>query len=411
MSRGPAPGRRGRLIAVLGLAFILAMTLTPQPQNVELVARTPLWCLRCGDLSGMDILLNVILFVPLGFGLRLAGWPRRRVLLAAFALTFLVELTQYFFIVGRDATLSDILTNTTGGLLGVALADRVALLLWPGPQAARWLAAGAGAFWLALQTLTAWGDGVTLPARPYWGQLAPELGQFDRFRGTVTEAKVAGEPMPSARLPDPRGVRERLLAGAGLEARAVSGSPTAHLAPIVSVFDEGQQEITLLGQWGTDLVFRIHTRAWSLGLRGPALRLARALPSDSGRPFTASGRLSDGYLEIVADTGSGPRTRRLGLSPSFGWSLVLPFANYAFGSGVRLLTALWLGGLLFPVGYWAARGRAGVPAPTPLLVGITIAAGLAGAAALFRLPPVHWSEWLAAGAGAGAGWLPGRRAG
>ncbi|HEY6947255.1 MAG TPA: VanZ family protein, partial [Gemmatimonadales bacterium] len=215
MSPGPAPGRRGGLIAVLGLAFILALTLTPQPQNVEQVARTPLWCLRCGDLSGMDILLNVILFLPLGFGLRLAGWPRRRVLLAAFATTLLVELTQYFFIVGRDATLSDILTNTTGGLLGMVLAERFPVLLWPGPRAARRLAGAAAVFWLAVQIVTAWGDGVTLPARPFWGQLAPELGQFDRFRGTVTEAKVAGEPMPSARLPDTRGVRERLLAGAG----------------------------------------------------------------------------------------------------------------------------------------------------------------------------------------------------
>ena len=386
------------------------MTLTPQPQNVEQAARTPLWCLRCGDLSGMDILLNVILFMPLGFGLRLAGWPRRRVLLAAFTTTFLVELTQYFFIPGRDATLSDILTNTTGGLAGLVLAERFPLLLWPGPRAARRLAAGAGAFWLAVQAVTAWGDGVTLPERPYWGQLAPELGQFDRFRGTMVEGKVAGEPMPSARLPDTPLVRDRLLAGAGLEARAVSGPPTARLAPIVSVFDEGQQEIALLGQWGTDLVFRIHTRAWSLGLRGPALRLARALPADSGRPFTVSGRLRDGYLEVAADTGSGPRRRALALSPSFGWSLLLPFENYAFGDAVRLLTALWLAGLLLPVGYWAGRGRASIPGPgpAPLLLALMIAAGLAGAAALFRLPPAHWSEWLAAAAGATGGWLAGR---
>jgi len=405
---GPAPGRRGGLIAILGLAFILALTLTPQPQNVEQVARTPLWCLRCGDLSGMDILLNVILFMPLGFGLRLAGWPRRRVLLGAFATTFLVELTQYFFIVGRDATLSDILTNTTGGLLGMVLAERFPLLLWPGPRAAQWLAAGAGAFWLALQVVTAWGDGVTLPERPFWGQLAPELGQFDRFRGTVTEAKVAGEPMPSARLPDTRAVRERLLAGGGLDVRAVSGPPTARLAPITSVFDEGQQEITLLGQWGTDLVFRIHTRAWSLGLRGPALRVHHALPADSGRLFAVSGRLRDGYLEAAADTGGGWATRKLALSPSFGWSLVLPFENYAFGDDVRLLTALWLAGLLLPFGYWTARGPAGAVSG-PLLLAVVIAAGLAGVAALFRLPSVHWSEWLAAGAGAGAGWLLGRR--
>ena len=410
MTPGPAPARRGALIAILGLAFIGAMTLTPQPYNVERVAQTPLWCLLCGDLAGMDIILNVVLFVPFGFGLRLAGWPRRRVLLAAFATTFLVELTQYFFIVGRDASLSDIITNTTGGLVGMLLAERFPLVLWPAPRLARWLAASAAAVWLLVQVVTAWGAGVTLPQRPFWGQLAPELGQFELFRGKVIEAKLAGEPMPSARLTDTPAIRARLLAGEGIEARAVSGPPTLRLAPIVSVFDEGQQEIILLGQRGTDLIFRIHTRAWALGLRGPALSLPGALPADSGRPIRVSGRLHDGYLEATADTGHGPTTRALALTPSWGWSLLLPFENYAFGENVRLLTALWLAGLLLPAGYWTARSLPGpgLHLSGPLLLGLLIAAGLAGVAALFHLPPVHWSEWAAAGGGAGAGWAFGR---
>ena len=395
---------------MLGLAFIFAMTLTPQPQNVEQAARTPLWCLLCGDLAGMDILLNVILFVPLGFGLRLAGWPRRRVLLSAFALTFLIELTQYFFIPGRDATLSDILTNTTGGLVGMVLAERLPFVLRPEPRLARWLAGTAAAVWLSLQVVTAWGVGVSLPERPYWGQRAPELGQFDRFRGVVTEAWLADQPMPSTRLLDTHTVRERLFAGAGIEAQAVSGPPTVRLAPIVSVFDETRQEIILLGQTGTDLVFRIHTRAWSLGLRGPALRLSRALPPDSGRPFAASGRLTGGYLQASADTGAGPVTRSLALSPSWGWSLFLPFEHYAFGENVRLVTALWLAALLFPVGYWAGRAWTGSVNRLlgPVLLALVLTAGLAGAAALFLLPPVQWSEWVAAGGGAAGGWLLGQ---
>ncbi len=410
MTPVPAPARRGAFIAILGLAFIGAMTLTPQPQNVERVAQTPLWCLLCGDLAGMDIILNLILFVPFGLGLRLAGWPRRRVLLAAFATTFLVELTQYFFIVGRDASLSDIITNTTGGLVGMLLAERFPLALWPAPRVARWLAASAGAVWLLVQGVTAWGVGVALPQRPFWGQLAPELGQFELFRGKVIEAKLAGEPMPSARLADTPAIRTRLLAGEGIEAQAVSGPRTARLAPIVSVFDERQQEVILLGQRGTDLVFRIHTRAWSLGLRGTALSLQHALPADSGRPLTVSGHLHDGYLEATADTGSGPITRALALSPSWGWSLLLPFEDYAFGEDARLLTALWLAGLLLPAGYWTARSLPGTGSPLtgPLLLGLLVAAGLAGVAAFFRLPPVHWSEWAAAAGGAGGGWVLGR---
>ena len=386
------------------------MTMTPHPRNVELVAQTPLWCLLCGSLAGMDIILNVMLFVPYGFGLRLAGWPRGRVLLAGFATTLLVETTQYFFVPGRDASLGDLITNTAGGLVGMVLAERFVRLVRPEPRRAGWLAGVAAAIWLLLQAVTAWGVGVSLPEHPYWGQRAPELGQFDRFRGVVTEARLADEPMPSTRLPDTPTVRERLLAGAGIAALAVSGPPTARLAPIVSVFDETQQEIILLGQSGTDLFFRMHTRAWTLGLRGPALRLPRVLPPDSGRPFAASGRLTGGYLEASADTGAGPVSRSLALTPSWGWSLFIPLDHYAFGENVRWLTALWLAGLLFPVGYWAARAQTG---PTsrlcgPLLIGLLIAAGLAGAGALFHLPPVHWSEWAAAGGGAGAGWALGR---
>ena len=420
MTPDPGPGRRGALIAILGLALIGAMTLTPQPQNVERVAETPLWCLRCGDLAGMDIILNVTLFVPFGFGLRLAGWPRRRVLLTAFVTTFLVEATQYFFVVGRDASLSDLITNTTGGLVGMLLAERLHLVVSPAPQLAKRLAVVAAAVWLLAQIVTGWGLGVTLPQRPFWGQLAPELGQFEQFRGKVIEAALAGERMPSARLADTPAIRTRLLAGEGIEAKAISGPPTTRLAPIASVFDEGQQEVILLGQRGTDLIFRIHTRAWSLGLRGPALSLPGVLPSDSGRPLTLSGRLHDGYLEATADTGSGPTTRVLALSPSFGWSLLLPFENYAFGLNVRWLTALWLAGLLLPAGYWTARSVAAGGSPLvgplprsprllgPFLLGLPIAIGLAGVAAWFRLPPVPWSEWAAAIAGAGAGWALGR---
>ncbi|HTC25392.1 MAG TPA: VanZ family protein [Gemmatimonadales bacterium] len=402
-----APARRGALIAVLGLGFIAAMTLTPAPHNVERVALTPLWCLRCGDLAGMDIILNVILFVPFGFGLRLAGWPRSRVVLVAFLTTVFIETTQYFFIVGRDATLSDLLTNTTGGVVGMILAERFGLLVSPAPGPARWLAALSAAFWLLAQAVTAWGMAVTLPERPFWGQLAPELGQFDRFRGEVIDAKIAGEPMPSARLADTPTIRRRLLAGQGIEARAVAGPPPARLAPIASVFDEGQQEIILLGQQRTDLVFRIHTRAWSLGLRGPSLLVPEAIPADSGRQFLAEGHLANGYMEARADARGGSIGRTLALSPSLGWSLLLPFENYAFGDNVRLLTALWLAGLLLPVGYFTARAQRPGLGP-PVLLGALIVVGIAGMCWLFRLPPANWSEWAAAIGGAGSGWGLGR---
>ncbi|SRR5712692_7802019 len=95
------------------------------------------------------------------------------------------------------------------------------------------------------------------------------------------------------------------------------------------------------------------------------------------------------------------------MSPSWGWSFVLPYYETAFRPEVYFLTALWIAGLLLPVAYWARRGartaserwRAG--ALLSLLVGL----GLGAVPLATALPAVHWSEWMAAGMGiAAAGW-------
>src|SRR4030095_14675064 len=65
---------RGRYVAMAAAALIVAATLTPRPSQAEFVALTPPWCLICGDLGTVDMLLNLALFVPLGIGLRMAGW-------------------------------------------------------------------------------------------------------------------------------------------------------------------------------------------------------------------------------------------------------------------------------------------------------------------------------------------------
>ena len=104
------------------------------------MALTPPWCLVCGDLGAVDVLLNVALFVPLGVGLRMAGWPLLRAAATAFAVSAAVELVQSA-IPGRDPTLSDIVTNSVGGALGAALAGWSAHLVTPVPHTARLLAA------------------------------------------------------------------------------------------------------------------------------------------------------------------------------------------------------------------------------------------------------------------------------
>jgi VanZ family protein len=124
------PERRWRALAWVGLAAILAATLHPEPASAGNVGQTPLLCLVCGKDGGTDVILNLLLFIPFAVGLRLSGWSWKGVSVACATLSFGVELCQYLGIPGRDASLSDLLTNTTGGSAAAAAAPllRSALL-------------------------------------------------------------------------------------------------------------------------------------------------------------------------------------------------------------------------------------------------------------------------------------------
>ena len=64
--------------------------------------------------------LNVVLFIPLGFLLRIRpiGWLPTIALVAAISLT--IETLQAVLPLGRTANIDDVLLNTLGGVLGAA---------------------------------------------------------------------------------------------------------------------------------------------------------------------------------------------------------------------------------------------------------------------------------------------------
>jgi hypothetical protein len=392
-------------------------TLQPEPQNAQLAAATPFTCLLCGDLGGVDVLLNVLLFLPYGAGLRLAGLARRQAILLIVLTTGSVELTQYLFLAGRDASLSDLLTNTVGGAIGIGLAEHWRALLLPDPSRARRLAVLAAALWLGVQAVSAWALTPSLPPTAYWGQRVPSLGQFDRFGGTLGQAWLVGEPMPSHRLPHSAAVRDALLAGRpALAATIETGPPTARLAPIASVFDEFQHEIVLLGQRGSDLVFRERLHAADLRLRTPAVRLPAALPPGPGVALRVFGTRAGGRYQLSVEGSGQRRAWQVAASPSWGWSLLVPFGRYAIGPEVHLASAGWLALLLVPLGYWTARSAARGPPEhgaaaalvAAALVAVTVSAGVALTGRLAGLAAPHWSEWLGAAVGVTSGWSLGR---
>ncbi len=85
-----------------------------------------------GAVRVVEVGLNVLLFVPLSLlgavvldRWRVVGW-----VLAGLALTLAVEGVQWLLLSGRSATVSDVLANTAGALLGILAARAARLTGW-----------------------------------------------------------------------------------------------------------------------------------------------------------------------------------------------------------------------------------------------------------------------------------------
>jgi VanZ family protein len=102
--------------------LIVIITLTPEPGSSSgtaffgnLLPRTRHDC--------VDVILNIALFVPLGIALTAARVRSRDACLMAMLLTTGVEVAQ-LWLPGRDASARDILANSLGACLGVAMMTR-----------------------------------------------------------------------------------------------------------------------------------------------------------------------------------------------------------------------------------------------------------------------------------------------
>jgi VanZ family protein len=407
----PDAGRSHLAWAGVGLALagIAALTLVPAPALLERVERTPLWCVLCGDLYAIDFLLNIALFVPLGVALRLAGCPRVRAQALACATTLAVESLQIAVLPGRDASLGDLLTNSAGAALGIALAERGRALLLPTPEQSRRLVLLASALWLLLWSFSGWALQLALPPARWFAMVPPRDVYLVDFPGSVGSATANGVRLGNAEIAEAGDLR-RSFAGQGiaLEANGALGAPApAFLTGLASIFTENQKEVLVLGQHHQDLVFRLRLRAADLGMRSPTLRLDDLLAGPAGAEFHAQARFARGQLWIEGIAGSRNGSARLALGPSLGWSLLLPF-EYTFGPEAPWWTALWIAASLLPCGYWVRRAGGATPrrrwlAP-PLLA---VALGLLAVPLALGLPSVERSEWVAAAYGLLAGSLLG----
>ncbi|MFL5484247.1 MAG: VanZ family protein, partial [Gemmatimonadaceae bacterium] len=171
----PVIARRfGFALVVSSLAAIATLTL--RPAHASSSAIDSHFCLVCGALAGVDIVLNVLLFVPLGVGLSLIGLSFRKAVVICFGLSLSIEITQALIAHGRDATLRDLVTNTAGGAIGLLSARTGPTWLTPSRKTAAWLIAMWGAVWLLIQIVSNYAFFPALTPSQYRGHIARQRG-------------------------------------------------------------------------------------------------------------------------------------------------------------------------------------------------------------------------------------------
>jgi hypothetical protein len=400
------------VIARVGLLLIAVLTLTP-----DLAAGTqhPSLCVICGARGGEDAFLNVLLFIPFGFGLRLRGMNRWRAWALTIATTVLVETLQ-IYIPGRDSTLGDVVMNSVGGLAGILLCDSMRVWLFPNVRQAKWLLFSGSVVWLLLVSLGGWALRPWIPNGPYVAQLAPDLPDIELFEGRVVDARINGATVvANAPLPNEKAIRDSVLRGTlTLETRIVPADATYGLAPIISIASPNEPEFVVLGQDYRDAVLRLRLHSSEIRMNIPEVAGTRVFPAGTSSSraanaivdtFTLRGKVLRGDRLTVSTESRGVRkTEELLLNPFLLWSLVTPGERRS-PRAFAIEATLWVAMLLSPIGYWAGRwklhesgsGDDRISRIMPvILLTCASAAGLALIPPMFGFPIASVSLWIAA---------------
>ena len=199
---------RDHAAIVAALCLIAVMTLPAAPEAAAAAARTPWWCVACGSIGTADLFQNVVLFLPLGFALALAGLRQRSAIIGIVALTIGIELYQALAAPGRDASVGDVIANTAGGILGWQLARRRDALLRPSRrEALAMLVAVTVTFAIIAAMTTQLLQPAMHDAEYTRARLTPEVEGRTRFGGEVVEFTVNGQAYKDRDVPAelPRG--------------------------------------------------------------------------------------------------------------------------------------------------------------------------------------------------------------
>ena len=387
--------RAGSLVVAGALVTIAAITLGSSSGDADLT----FFCIACGSAGGVDFVLNVFLFVPLGVGLRLLLGNSARAVFIGLLTTLAIEALQWRVIPGRDAALGDIVANSLGAWLGAFLTS-AAPWLWRarGAQAMRYSA------WCSVLVVAVLNVGAFLllagrDTALFRVQWMVRRENQDRFSGTLHSASLNSVPLR------PAGAVNSGLFGDTIDLRAVvtgGDSLSRNGAEILRIAAIGREAL-LLGQRGDALVFRVFTNSGRFRFRSPLVALPGQFPSNAqGEPASPQtlieARSTPAYIRLTAVRGATASSVTLRRTVGLGWTLLLPW-NTGIGPDWWPANVLWLAVLVFPVSFFAARAAQREPQtgnevrftwwPVMLVVGSLVVPPLA--MGLSSLGALEWS--------------------
>lgn len=405
--------RAGLATTIVAAAVVAFATLGPSRQQTTV----PWLCVLCGALGGVDFILNVLLFAPLGFGLSLAGVTWRRGIGAIVASTLAIEALQIFVVPGRDASVGDVIANSLGGALGWLVAVRLGTLLRPQEQTAWRLLVSWLVAWLVLQWTAAYAITPTPSMGRHYGRVGRAYGGSPPYAGRILAPTLNAAPIPDMSFPRSSAALDALSRGSHLafEVTVIPG-PAVPWATIAQIVDSVGEEVVLGAARRRDFVFGVRSAAATLYLRSLRFRLPDAFAGDPADAAPSAGdtvRLRATYvpprITLSARTRSRERHSEILLSASSGWRLLTPAQTYLDGSGRDdALNGLWLFALFSPAGYWAGYVAKRSRKRAAAVIVLATLSGLSLGPVAFGLRIALWSEALGSVAGLASGLVAAR---
>ena len=403
----------GIATTVLALALIARLTLKPLgttfPTHFDV-------CLLCGETGTANFVLNVILFVPLGLGLRLMGVRRWVICVVGLAMTVSIETLQFYVVPGRDSDLGDIVANTSGAVVGIAVIDFHRMWLMPSSHLAGWLGGVTALLICTGAALVQWSLAPWLSHAVYYEQIAPDLPGYALFNGAVSDATFDGAGIGIGRMSmtASAAMRDSLLADSAVIAVTMQPGTTRNaVAPIVAVQDVDRREIFLLARRGDDLLFRLRRRTAVLGFHTPSAVLMNAFPTAAPATDTVAVRavIASGsttlYVASAGPHGAITLRRRVSQGLWDAWRLFVPDGG-RWGGHAAELTLLSMAFLFVPIGYWSGRGaRHEGTMLSVISIAMPVAASFAIIPWAAGAPAANWPVWVAGLVGAGVAWSAG----